>query len=88
MVAGRHRIRWKKLLSVVLCTYFGFWMAVSLGHLWTLNQTIQGLDQKIAVVQQKDQVLRNEIGTLHNPSKLKKIITGQAPMPSPDVTVP
>lgn len=76
------RIRWKKIIGIVILGYFGFWMVDSAAHLWTLWQDEQVLKQKTATVIQQNRVLQHEIQQMHNPAQLKKMITGQVPFPN------
>lgn len=82
------RFRWQKFIGIAILGYFAFWMVVSASHLWTLWQDEQVLRQKMHIVSQQNQKLRQEIAQLKNPAELKQMLTGKAPFPSATIPRP
>lgn len=78
------RFRWRQTVTLVIGTYLAYWCVVSLHHMVVIGQQQQTLYHQIAVVRAQNRVLTNDIRTLHNPAKLKQILTGQVPLPNPN----
>ncbi|AEJ38425.1 hypothetical protein TPY_0210 [Sulfobacillus acidophilus TPY] len=78
----RWRIRWRKLATLGIALYLGYWSVVSLGHLWTLWQSERALEAQIAVVQRQNRQLRQDVQSLKNPQTLKALIEGRQTLPN------
>ncbi|MCL5116220.1 MAG: hypothetical protein M1272_03615 [Firmicutes bacterium] len=76
------RIRWRRIATFLIAAYLVYWSGVSIHHMWAISQQERALNQKIAAVQAQNRVLTQDVRTLHNPRKLREMLTGQAPLPS------
>lgn len=78
------RINWRRIATFVILAYLIYWSGVSLHHMWVISQQQRALSQRIEAVKAQNHILRRDIHSLHNPTTLRKILTGQAPLPSVD----
>lgn len=76
------KIRWRRIVTFLIAGYMCYWAGVSVDHMWTIAQQERTLNQRIAAVQEQNRVLTGDIRSLHNPKQLKRILTGQAPLPN------
>ncbi|PSR21562.1 MAG: hypothetical protein C7B45_10145 [Sulfobacillus acidophilus] len=76
------RVRWRRAITLVIGAYLVYWCVVSLHHMWVIGQREASLTQKIVVVQRENRLLSTDIHRLHNPTTLKRILTGRAPLPN------
>lgn len=82
MIAGRFRVRGRRLVAVAVLSYFGIWSVQSLVHMWVLWQDETKIYRKIEAIRAENRQLQADIEKLRNPAALKGIVTGQVPMPS------
>lgn len=89
VVRGRRlRLRWKRLVTLAVLTYVGFWSLVSLLHMVSLwNQEAQ-IRHHIAVTAAQNRSLQKEIRLLQNPTQLKRLLTGQTALPANNLANP
>lgn len=80
------RFRWKKMATVVIGAYLVYWSGVSVHHILVIRHDEQSLNHKIAVIKAKNHVLTTDIHLLNNPVQLKRILSGQKPLPNPNGT--
>ncbi len=78
------RFRWRRSVTILIAGYLIYWSGVSVHHLLVIHQQEQVLNQKIAAVKAQNHVLHGDIQELHNPARLKQILTGKAPLPHPN----
>jgi cell division protein FtsB len=78
----RWRFRWRRAVTIVIGTYLVYWTVVSVHHILVIRQAEHTLDQQIAVVQEDNRALKADIHELHNRQMLKRILSGQAPLPT------
>ena len=76
------RFRWRRSVTILIALYLTYWSGVSAHHMWVIHQQELALNQKIAAVKAQNHVLHGDIRELHNPAKLKQILTGKAPLPN------
>jgi len=79
------RIRWRRIVTMVIAAYLVYWCGVSVHHMLAIGQREAVLSQKIAMVRSQNYVLTNDIHSLHNPTQLKKILSGNAPLPNASI---
>lgn len=80
------RLRWRKLLTVVLMAYFAVWLGRAGVHYWTLRGQEHAIESRIAAVRRENQALRHDVQELHNPKSLRAMLTGKDPLPRPEFT--
>ncbi len=78
------RWKWKRVVTVFVVGYLAFWSIESGLHMWVLSHDEATLVHHIQVVQSHNAQLNQDIRELHNPSLLKKMITGKMPVPNPN----
>ncbi len=81
MTGTRLRIRWRKLATILIVGYLGFWSAVSVGHIISLWNQEQVLNHQIAQTRTQNRALQAEILQLQQPATLKQILTGKQALP-------
>jgi cell division protein FtsB len=81
----RWRWKWKRLITLFALAYLGFWSIQSGLHIWVLSHDEASLTHNIQVVQSQDTRLNQDIRELRNPAMVKKMITGQIPVPNANV---
>ena len=82
-VKPKLRMRWRRLATILISVYLIYGSGVSLHHIWVIALQQQALQGKISVVQTQNRVLGTDIKVLHNPVKLKAMLSGKAPFPDP-----
>ncbi len=80
----RVRFRWRRSITILIALYLMYWSGVSVHHMLVIRHQEQALSQKIAAIKVQNHVLHGDINELHNPAKLKEILTGKAPLPNPN----
>ncbi|MCY0879633.1 MAG: hypothetical protein OWU84_11920 [Firmicutes bacterium] len=78
----RWRFRWRRAVTLIIGAYLVYWAGVSVHHILAIRAEEQTLTRQIAVVRKDNRVLEGDIRALHNPRTLKRILTGQAPLPT------
>ncbi len=78
------RWKWKRLITVFVVGYLGFWSIQSGLHIWVLSHDEATIMHHIQVVQSENTRLKQDMQELHNPALVKKMITGQIPVPNPN----
>lgn len=82
------RFRWRRIITIVIGGYLLFWAGTSLGHIWTLSHQEAALRQNIIAEKSQNLRLHQDIHQLRQPSTLKAILTGRAPLPTNVNTTP
>jgi hypothetical protein len=83
MAQRRVRIRWSRPLVLAVTLYVGAGAIVSGWHWWRLHQQALQLEAQIAAVDRSNRILQQDLTALHNPVTLRKMLTGQMPLPNP-----
>lgn len=76
------RLRWRRIITWVILAYMLYWCGVSVHHIIAIRHQESTLQTQITQVKAQNRTLSGDIRQLHNPSDLKKILTGQAPLPT------
>jgi hypothetical protein len=82
MARTRVRIRWSRPLVLAVILYVGVGAVVSGWHWWHLHQEAVQLEVQIAAVDRSNYILQQDLSALHNPVTLRKMLTGQMPLPN------
>jgi hypothetical protein len=83
MAKRRLRIRWSKILVLVVTVYVAVGASVSAWHWWQLHREAGRLAAQIAAVDRTNRVLSEDLQAVNNPVLLRRMLTGQIPLPSP-----
>ncbi len=80
------RLRWRKLLTIALMAYFSVWLGRAVMHYVMLRGEEFRVEAGIRAMDRENQALRNDVRELHNPKRLRAMLTGKEPLPRPEFT--
>ncbi len=82
----KFRLRWRRMATILIGAYLVYWSGVSVHHIFAIRHDEQSLNHKIAVIRTRNHVLTMDLQLLNNSAKLKRILSGQMPLPNPNGT--
>jgi cell division protein FtsB len=78
----RIRIKWVRIAALAVTVYVGAGVVTSAWHWWRLDQQAHQLAAQIVVVQHNNAVLSHDLHEMRNPTTLRRMLSGQAPLPN------
>lgn len=86
--ARKIRVRWRRAATIGILSYLGFWSAISGVHMWNLWRAEARLNQQIHAVKMQNQLFQQDLTKLRNPAFVKKMVSGQVPVPNSNLARP
>ena len=79
----KHRVKWFRVVAVVLGAYFVYLFAGQQSQLNAINKENDGIRTQLAEFQQTNAALKEEVSALHDPKYVEKVARNELGLVKP-----